>query len=564
MRYFVYCRKSSEADDRQVMSIQSQRSELERVFAGRDDIEIVETFEEAKSAKTPGRPIFADMIARIELGEAAGIIAWAPDRLARNSIDGGRVVYLLDTGALRDLKFATYTFENNSQGKFMLQIMFGQSKYYSDALSENVKRGNRTKVQNGWRPNLAPFGYLNDKSTKTIVKDPELFPIVRRIFDLYLSGSCTPRQIAVLARDEWGFRTPVRRKIGGTPLSMSSLYHLLLNPFYAGYFNWNGDLYQGRHEPMISLADHERICERLRRPSPIRPKLNEFAFTGLMRCGGCSRQVTAENKVNRFGSRYTYYHCSRHRLGTPCREPAIEVRALEAQIVAFLSSIRIHQAIAGVLASLLKGNDDEVEQRRQAQRRSLQSLLDGSKSQREELVGLRIRRMIDDEEFASRRRNLEREEALTAEKLGALEPSAKPLSPYEALNSFCICAGEWFRNGGVGTKRLILETVGSNPTLSGRKLNIQAAFPFTTLMNLANSPSLLARCHEDRTLGVVRQELDEIRAWFETESGELLATRLQRLTELVASDQAGGPKLALSGHRRSEAGDRSRSGPGRG
>jgi DNA invertase Pin-like site-specific DNA recombinase len=159
MRYFIYCRKSSEAEDRQVASIESQLTTLKRTFGDRPDIEIVQIYEEAFSAKAPGRVQFGEMLSRIEKGQAEGIIAWAPDRLARNSIDGGSIIYMLDRGLIRDLKFATYTFENNSQGKFMLQIMFGQSKYYSDALSDNVKRGNRTKIEKGWRPGNAPIGY---------------------------------------------------------------------------------------------------------------------------------------------------------------------------------------------------------------------------------------------------------------------------------------------------------------------------------------------------------------------------------------------------------------------
>jgi DNA invertase Pin-like site-specific DNA recombinase len=102
------------------------------------------------------------MMKRVERGEANGILAWHPDRLARNSVDGGKIIYFLDTGRLASLKFPRFWFESTPQGKFMLNIAFGQSKYYVDSLSENVKRGMRQKVRNGIYPGLAPLGYLND------------------------------------------------------------------------------------------------------------------------------------------------------------------------------------------------------------------------------------------------------------------------------------------------------------------------------------------------------------------------------------------------------------------
>ncbi len=125
MKYILYCRKSTDEKDRQVLSIEAQIAELKE-FAQREKFSVVEVITEAKTAKIPGREQFAEVLRRIEKGEADGILSWHPDRLARNSIDGGKVIYLLDTGHLKDLKFPTFWFENTPQGKFMLSITFYQ------------------------------------------------------------------------------------------------------------------------------------------------------------------------------------------------------------------------------------------------------------------------------------------------------------------------------------------------------------------------------------------------------------------------------------------------------
>src|ERR1035437_9294655 len=142
-KYFLYARKSSEAEEKQVMSIEAQLFELEQ-FAQKEGIKITERFIESKSAKTPGRTEFNKMIVKIyESKEPVGILAWHPDRLARNSIDGGQIVYLVDRAKICALRFSTFWFEPTPQGLFMLQVAFGQSKYFSDNLSDNVKRGIR-------------------------------------------------------------------------------------------------------------------------------------------------------------------------------------------------------------------------------------------------------------------------------------------------------------------------------------------------------------------------------------------------------------------------------------
>src|SRR3989344_3271574 len=131
IKYIAYCRKSTDEKDKQVLSIEAQIAELKE-FAKRDNLTVSEFITEAKTAKVPGRGQFELVLKKIEKGEANGILSWHPDRLARNSIDGGKIIYFLDTGKLLDLKFPSFWFENTPQGKFMLNIAFGQSKYYID------------------------------------------------------------------------------------------------------------------------------------------------------------------------------------------------------------------------------------------------------------------------------------------------------------------------------------------------------------------------------------------------------------------------------------------------
>ena len=108
------------------------------------------------------------MMGKIENMDGVGILAWHPDRLARNSIDGGRVIYAVDQKRIVSLRLPTFWFEPTPQGLFMLQVAFGQSKYYSDNLVQNVKRGIRAKIRRGEWLNYAPFGYVNNRTTKNM------------------------------------------------------------------------------------------------------------------------------------------------------------------------------------------------------------------------------------------------------------------------------------------------------------------------------------------------------------------------------------------------------------
>ena len=331
----LYARKSTEEDDQQIMSIEAQLFEL-REYASRERIEIVKVFTEAKSAKKPGRDGFAKMIEYIESSsEPLGILAWHPDRLARNSVDGGKIIYLIDINRIASLRFPQFWFEPTPQGKFMLQVAFGQSKYFSDNLVENVKRGIRQKIRRGEWLTLAPFGYVNNLKTKNIEPHPTTSRIIKRAFEEYVKGTYTLTALADFLADHG----VVQKK--GTPLAKVSVVKMLTNRAYLGFIKHRGEWHNGNFEPILSPTLFEAVQKVFaERKKPRKQKsFLPFAFTGFAKCGECGCAITAQYATNRFGSKYTYYRCTKKHGN--CAQPYMPEKSLSAQLQTLLQSVSL-------------------------------------------------------------------------------------------------------------------------------------------------------------------------------------------------------------------------------
>ena len=142
------------------------------------------------------------------------------------------------------MKFPTFWFDPTPQGKFMLSIAFSQSKYYVDNLSENIKRGHRNKVKEGIWPQMSPLGYVN--KNKRIVPDENIAPLIKKTFEAYATGNFTLREL----RDKFNV-LGLKRK-SGKELAVSNYQKLLKNPIYTGLMRYNGEIFEGKHEPIIS------------------------------------------------------------------------------------------------------------------------------------------------------------------------------------------------------------------------------------------------------------------------------------------------------------------------
>jgi site-specific DNA recombinase len=347
---YAYLRKSSKQDEKQAPSIPRQRAEL-LAYARREGLRIGREFIERESAKSTGRPVFSEMIRRIEAGEASGIVTWHPDRLARNAVDGGRIIDLLDKRKLLLLKFASFWFENNPQGRFMLMMAFAQSAHYVDALSVNTKSGLNRKVARGEFPGRARVGYLNDRRKKRIVIDRERAPVIREAFERYATGSDTIDEVSdflfsrgIGSGREDNLRPMIRPRIG----------KILFDPLYYGHFRYNGEVHRGIHEPIISKELFDRVqAVRTRRVRfhPYAKALKPFAYRRTLSCATCGGAITAESQKG-----HTYYRCSRKsKRVARCTEPYIREEALDLQLIELLKPYSLCSQWADEMLSRIEG-----------------------------------------------------------------------------------------------------------------------------------------------------------------------------------------------------------------
>ena len=479
IKYFLYARKSSESEDRQVQSIDDQADRLKKL-AQDLNLNIKKVYIETKSAKKPNnRPIFDEMIQKVENGEADGILCWQINRLSRNPIDSGKLQWLLQQGILKSLQTIDrqYLPDDNV---LLFSVESGSANQFILDLSKNVKRGMLRKLESGWQTGIAPLGYLNDKENKIIITDTERFNLIRKMWDLMLTGNYTPPKILDIANNEWGFTTRKFKRMGGNSLSRSGIYKIFTNLFYIGIIENNGIQYEGKHTRMITLEEYDRVQILLGREGKPRPKNHKFAFTGSIRCGECGCLYTAETKQKIIKStgevrNYTYYHCTRKKTKINCTQrKSIREEDLQLQIEKEIEKYTIlPEFLEWALEGLNKNNDTEIENRTKIYEMQHKTL---AKTQKEldELTKMRYRQLIDDEIFIKEKNILLEKVTSLKENLRETESRAeKWLELTEKTFNFATYARKAFITGGLELKKEILLALGKTPIIKGGKLFIE-------------------------------------------------------------------------------------------
>ncbi len=497
--YVLYARKSTESEDRQVLSIEAQIKEVID-YARRNDLTVTRTYLESRSAKKPGRPVFNQMIKELRRQKTAGILCWKLDRLTRNLLDAALISELLESGAISEIRTPSQVYRNTASDKFMTGLDFIMAKKYIDDLSENVRRGIRARVERGWFPGRPPVGYLNYRDPVSgqakVIVDETRFTALRKVWEYMLSGNYPVARILDMANNDWGFRMPSGKHSAEKPLSRSGIYSMFQEPFYWGQIRFKGELYQGKHQPLVTAAEFERVQELLGRKGRERPKRHAFAFTGIIRCGGCGGMVTAEVhnkqiKATGLWKRFVYYRCGR-RKDPSCKEPPISEEDLKGQIGAMLSKLSIPQAYLEWIFKYLDGVKQDETKKADSLKISAQREIENIEQRLSNLLALKISpanaagELLSDAEFKEQKYRLVGAKARLAEKLeGRREAEGKVAELTREAFNFAAYAGAWFRHGPPERQREILSAVGLNHTLKTKKLIIELKKPLSMLENSA-------------------------------------------------------------------------------
>lgn len=530
-KYVAYIRKSTDVEDKQELSLEAQRGIIND-FAAKEHLNIVKWFEEKKSAKNPGRPLFNEMMSLLQESPRStlGILAHKPDRLSRNWTDVGLICEIWDKQNL-DLNFVTGRFENNAQGKAMFGMQALMAKWYVDNLGEETKKGLNERVRLGFFPGVPPLGYLTRKEYLVLTGkesdireiDPSRAPIIKKAFEYYDLGKYSLDGIVKWAYAE-GFRGRGTPRRPPTKVGKGAWYNILTSHFYYGYFEWNKVIHKGTHHPIVNYDLWQRVQERLRLKGHSFQRLYLFPFKlKQMKCGGCGGGITAEQKFQMFCTNcrhkfhypnkrkcpkcktlikdmvspqrlhYIFYHCTRSRF-KECDQKSVTHEYLENTFAEALGKIVLPPELDEVFREELKAGLKDEQNLRDVSLQNLNKNLGIVTEKLDRLLELYINKQLEKDLFDKKKEEYETEKRgleIQIEKYKRLDKKWFDTALlYLELSSK---AKELFQKASDEKKNELLSFVFQNLVLKEKKVDITYKKPFDIMVKCQESSIQLPR-----------------------------------------------------------------------
>lgn len=504
MKAVLYARVSSREQEEAGYSLPAQEKFL-RDYAQKNNFNVAKVFAVSESAGGKvRRKIFAEMMDYIKKNKISIVIVETTDRLIRNFAD----VPIIDTWVLENETYQIHLakegciLHKNSKSHewFMWRVKVATAEYYVKLLSENVKKGQKEKIAQGWLPTKPPLGYktIGEKGHKIHIIDEEKAPLVRKMFELYASGNYSLNALVKVMYQE-GLRNENNRKV-----IKSRMHELFSDPFYYGKIRWNGEIYNGQHKSLITKELFDTVQTKLtRRVASLQYKKHLPVFKAKIRCEECGGTITWEIQRGHW-----YGHCNHYK---NCSQKIwVKQEKVEEQLFPYFDKVapkneRILQWLGKALKESHAGEIEYYE----AQRKELTAQFEKIQRRLEAIYEDKIDSKISVDFYERKFKEYSEEKESILEKLNKFnQVNTQYYEAGYAIHELALKAREIYQSqkATVEEKRLLLSYVFSNITLNEGKIkpNYTLAFEF-----LANWMPKVNKNFEQAKIGQNKRKTDD-------------------------------------------------------
>lgn len=472
MKGVIYCRKSSEDKNKQILSLQDQLTICKRLTQDRGIKLISPPFIEAKTGwKADVRVEFFKMIELIKKSKADTIITSNMDRIGRNGEENGICRDLITQGKLTIIT-PVDIYDANNTLKAGVENLFNEE--YSAKLSKIVKARLQLKAERGEYPGNAPLGYSNTpqfpKGARYIVPDESCWRLCRKAWEMMLTGHYSIPQILT-----WMNTKGLTGK-KGNPISRTVAFRFFRDIFYTGNFVYSGTTYPGNHKPMVTMTEFLQVQKLLDAKNAVGPNtlLDPIPYLGIFKCP-CGASITGERKVKHYKNGttqvFTHYHCTKKK--GFCDAKYLNARDLEPQLKEYVSELQLNSEFAEYFRKVMKRRNKEEFNFSIKQRESITKELIDIDSRKERLYGMKIDGIIDLVTYEAKKSKLLMREQVLKE-----QQASKRIAQWEAIIddaiSFAKNVSNIFDTGNAYTREMVLKILGSDLKIKDKKVIIKA------------------------------------------------------------------------------------------
>ena len=502
MKAIIVARVSTEEQKEAGNSLPAQLSRIQD-YCERNNYTVIETYSFDESAYKTKRDEFDKILARINQSkEKIAVCFDKVDRLSRNIFDK-RVALLYEKAVADEIELHfvsdSQVINNNMNAgdKFAFGMKLGLSKYYSDAISDNVKRVFEQKRRNGEWTGGVRIGYLNvaldaeKRLRKDIIIDPERSQLVRKIFELYSTGAYSLETV----RQE--ITKQGLRSRDGNELPKSSIENILKDSFYCGTaVSKKYGSYTHKYPRLITQDLFDKCQEvRLKRAKhPFKVASREFIFKGLLLCANCGCLYTPEQHTKRSGKVYNLYSCTNGK--KRCKRVYVNEERLLEPILSVLERFEsISQEAQDALVDELRRNTEAEVVFHKTQINRIRTAYEKIKEKDNNLLELYLD--PDDQSITKDVYDKKHQEYHDKLQLLNIELEEHTDADYDyqttvtTVLSIARRARTLFESSEVAEKRLFLNYLLQNPTINEKTLVFNLRSPFNLVLDLAESPTWL-------------------------------------------------------------------------